>query len=54
MIMMIYIIEMNRKSLDQVLRYVLMAYVFITTLFVTVQYFYPRYLLVGRRLDCPY
>jgi predicted signal transduction protein with EAL and GGDEF domain len=47
MIMMIYIIETNRKNLDQVLRYVLMAYVFITTLFVTVQYFYPHFLLVG-------
>lgn len=47
MIMMIYIIETNRKNLDQVLRYVLMAYVFITTLFVTIQYFYPHFLLVG-------
>lgn len=45
--LMIYTIETNRKNLDQVLRYVLIAYVLITTIFVTIQYFNPHFLLVG-------
>lgn len=45
--LMIYTIETNRKKLDQVLRYVLIAYVLITTIFVSIQYFYPQLLLVG-------
>ena len=45
--LMIYTIETNRRNLDQVLRYVLIAYVLITTIFVTVQYFNPHFLLVG-------
>lgn len=45
--LMIYTIETNRKNLDSVLRYVLIAYVLITTIFVTIQYFNPHFLLVG-------
>ena len=45
--LLVYIIHINRNSLDQVLRYVLVAYVLITTLFVSIQYFYPHFLLAG-------
>jgi len=47
MFMMIFVIQTNRKNLDQTLRFVLIAYVLITTFFVTIQYFYPHFLLVG-------
>lgn len=47
MIMMIYVIQKNQRYLEQSLKYVLFSYIMITTLFVSIQYFYPHFLLVG-------
>jgi diguanylate cyclase len=47
MILMLIYIELNRHIIERAQRLILISYVFITSLFVTIQYFYPSLLLVG-------
>lgn len=47
MILMLVYIELNKHLIERALRLILMSYILITSVFVTIQYFYPSLLLVG-------
>lgn len=47
MILMLVSIFLNRKKIDPYLQLVLLSYFVITTVFITIQYFYPQFILVG-------
>jgi hypothetical protein len=50
MILMLVSIFLNRKKIDPYLQLVLLSYFVITTVFITIQYFYPQFILVVLRL----
>lgn len=47
MFLMLIYIEFNRHLIERALRLILLSYIIITSVFVTIQYFYPSLLLVG-------
>lgn len=47
MFLMLIYIELNRSIIDESLRLILITYALITSIFVTIQFFYPELLLAG-------